>query len=149
MNFDYSVLDKGMKDAARDIKKDYIGLMATAEVSTEGFNTKQVHGTCVNVYADTGYWDAVIYVIQDESGQQYISPSYYSRHWEHPEIKNWQIKKCDWCNKDVLCGLDHSNGECNYISSSYIRRQSTENNELVVELENGKKYICKERNKRK
>ena len=89
--FDYTVLDNVMREDAQNRMHQYIGRGVTAEVHiNDGMNsTKIIEGVCINVYADTSFFDATVYTIKEnETDKVYDSPAYYSREWHFPELKD-------------------------------------------------------------
>lgn len=83
--FNYAALDKCMNESAHMKGNAYIGKNVTAQVhigGDSGYETRTITGTCIDVYADTGFYDAVVYIIEeDDIGERFSSPAYYHRVW--------------------------------------------------------------------
>lgn len=144
--FDYLMLDNIMREDAKNRKSSYVGMRVTAEVHiNDGLNgTKTIDGVCVDVYADTTFFDATVYSIREnETGKVYASPAYYSREWHYPELKDWDIREYDWNHKRVLSGFLHDASGCHYVSSEYIANQSEVKDGFTIKLENGNTYFCR------
>jgi len=144
--FDYSMLDNAMRADAENRKSSYVGMGVTAEVHiNDGLNsTKSIDGVCIDVYADTTFFDATVYGIKENgTGKVYASPAYYNREWHYPELKDWDIREYSWNHKRVLSGFLHSENGCQYISSEYIMNQKEVKNGFAINLENGNTYFCR------
>lgn len=144
--FDYSVLDNVMREDARNRKQSFVGMSVTAEVyvNNDLNGTKTIDGVCVDVYAETSFFDATVYSIKEnETGKVYASPAYYNRDWHYPELKDWSIGEYDWNHKKILSGFLFDVSGCHYISSEYIANQREVKNGLAIMLENGNTYFCR------
>lgn len=82
--FNYCALDTCMREDACRREPDYVGKKVKAEVYTDGITIRNINGVCINVYANTGFFDSIVYLIKDdETGEIFSSPAYYHREWEN------------------------------------------------------------------
>ena len=81
----YDALDTAMNRSALRSMKSHVGSKVKAQVYiNSGIDgTKVVEGICIDVYADTSFFDAVTYKIkEDDTGIVYCSPAFYYREWK-------------------------------------------------------------------